>query len=141
MLAVPAGVRVAALGGMATAAKNAMAAAESAAGARGSAATALAHTEAAPAGVAAFARGALASPAIMLVAARGMAASARGAQPRARRRRRAGIMAESGEGFIDVLVKMLIVVVVGAVLLSIMRTAVPQLFSDMIDKIRSVFEL
>jgi hypothetical protein len=48
---------------------------------------------------------------------------------------------ESGEGFIDVLVKMLIVVVVGAVLLSIMRTAVPQLFSDMIDKIRSVFEL
>ena len=48
---------------------------------------------------------------------------------------------ERGEGFIDVLVKMLIVVVVGAVLLTIMRTAVPTLFEDMITKIRGVFEL
>jgi hypothetical protein len=48
---------------------------------------------------------------------------------------------EEGEGFIDVLVKMLIVVVVGAVLLTIMRTAIPQLFTDMIAKIRDVFEL
>ena len=49
--------------------------------------------------------------------------------------------ADEGEGFVDVLVKMLIVVVVGAVLLAVMRTAVPQLFNDMITKIRDVFEL
>jgi len=48
---------------------------------------------------------------------------------------------DAGEGFIDVLVKMLIVVVVGAVLLAIMRTAVPQLFTDMLTKIRDVFEV
>ena len=48
---------------------------------------------------------------------------------------------ETGEGFIDVLVKMLIVVVVGAVLLAIMRQAVPQLFTDMLTKIRSIFEV
>jgi hypothetical protein len=54
---------------------------------------------------------------------------------------RAAAAREEGEGFIDVLVKMLIVVVVGAVLLTIMRTAVPQMFSDMMTKIRSIFEL
>jgi hypothetical protein len=48
---------------------------------------------------------------------------------------------QRGEGFVDVLVKMLIVVVVGAVLLAIMRTAVPDMFTDMIDKIKGVFEL
>jgi hypothetical protein len=46
---------------------------------------------------------------------------------------------DAGEGFVDVLVKMLIVVVVGAILLAIMRTAVPQMFSDMMNKIREVF--
>ena len=48
---------------------------------------------------------------------------------------------QCGEGFVDVLVKMLIVVVVGAVLLSIMRVALPSLFEDLMLKIRSVFEL
>jgi hypothetical protein len=48
---------------------------------------------------------------------------------------------QAGEGFIDVLVKMLIVVVVGAVLLAIMRQAIPQLFNDMLTKIRDVFEV
>ena len=48
---------------------------------------------------------------------------------------------EKGEGFVDVLVKMLIVVVVGAVLLTIMRTAIPQLFTDMITKIRDIFQV
>jgi hypothetical protein len=48
---------------------------------------------------------------------------------------------DEGEGFVDVLVKMLIVVVVGAALLAIMRTAVPQLFTDMVNKIRGIFEL
>ena len=49
--------------------------------------------------------------------------------------------AEEGEGFVDVLVKMLIVVVVGAVLLAIMQTAVPQLFTDMLTKIRGIFSV
>ena len=48
---------------------------------------------------------------------------------------------DAGEGFVDVLVKMLIVVVVGAVLLAIMRAAIPQLFTDMITKIRDIFEV
>ncbi|MCL2060017.1 MAG: DUF6133 family protein [Oscillospiraceae bacterium] len=48
---------------------------------------------------------------------------------------------EAGEGFIDVLVKMLIAVVVGAVLLAIMRQAIPQLFTDMLTKIRDIFEV
>ena len=51
------------------------------------------------------------------------------------------IACDDGEGFVDVLVKMLIVVVVGAVLLAIMRTAIPQLFTDMMTKIRDVFEV
>ena len=51
------------------------------------------------------------------------------------------IQSDAGEGFVDVLVKMLIVVVVGAVLLAIMRTAVPQLFTDMLTKIRGIFEV
>ena len=48
---------------------------------------------------------------------------------------------DAGEGFVDVLVKMLIVVVVGAVLLTIMRQAIPQLFTDMLTKIRDIFEV
>ena len=48
---------------------------------------------------------------------------------------------DAGEGFIDVLVKMLIVVVVGAVLLAIMRQAIPQVFTDMLTKIRDIFEI
>lgn len=48
---------------------------------------------------------------------------------------------EAGEGFVDVLVKMLIVVVVGAVLLTIMRQAIPQMFTDMMTKIRDLFEV
>ena len=50
-------------------------------------------------------------------------------------------VSDEGEGFVDVLVKMLIVVVVGAVLLAIMRNAVPQLFSDVIEKVRGIFEV
>lgn len=46
-----------------------------------------------------------------------------------------------GEGFIDVLIKMLIVVIIGAALLGLLRVAVPDLFQDMIDKIKSVFTI
>ena len=48
---------------------------------------------------------------------------------------------DAGEGFVDVLVKMLIVVVVGAVLLAIMQTAVPQLFTDILTKVRGIFSV
>ena len=48
---------------------------------------------------------------------------------------------EAGEGFVDVMVKMLIVVVVGAALLAIMRTAIPNLFTSMIDKVKTIFEV
>ena len=48
---------------------------------------------------------------------------------------------EQGEGFVDVLVKMLIVVVVGAALLAIMRAAIPNLFTGMMDKIKAIFEV
>ena len=48
---------------------------------------------------------------------------------------------QKGEGFVDVLVKMLIVVVIGAALLAIMKLAIPSMFDDMMTKIRSVFEL
>ena len=51
------------------------------------------------------------------------------------------VVDQKGEGFVDVLVKMLVVVVIGAALLAIMRVAVPSLFDDMMTKIRSVFEL
>ncbi len=40
-----------------------------------------------------------------------------------------------GEGFLDVAMKILIVVVVGAAILLIMNAAMPQLFQNLIDKI------
>lgn len=46
-----------------------------------------------------------------------------------------------GEGFIDTLVKMLIVVVIGAALLALLNVAIPGLFNDMIAKIRTTFGL
>ena len=42
---------------------------------------------------------------------------------------------QSGEGFLDVAMKILIVVVIGAAVLLIMNTAMPALFQDLIDKI------
>ena len=44
-----------------------------------------------------------------------------------------------GEGYLDVLIKILITVIIGAALLAIMRTAVPELFQEIIDKIKAVF--
>lgn len=46
---------------------------------------------------------------------------------------------KSGEGYLDVLIKILITVIIGAALLAIMRTAVPELFQEIIDKIKAVF--
>ena len=48
---------------------------------------------------------------------------------------------ESGEGFLDVLIKILITVIIGAALLALLRVAVPSLFQDILDKIRSVFTI
>lgn len=41
----------------------------------------------------------------------------------------------------ELLVIILIVVIVGAALMAIMKTAMPDLFSDIIDKIKDVFEV
>lgn len=43
----------------------------------------------------------------------------------------------SGEGYLDMAMKILIVVVVGAAILAIMNTALPGLFQSLIDKISS----
>lgn len=43
--------------------------------------------------------------------------------------------------FVEVLIVVLIAVIVGAALLAIMKTAMPDLFEDIIDKIKTVFEL
>ena len=42
---------------------------------------------------------------------------------------------QSGEGYLDMAMKILIVVVVGAAILAIMNTAMPNLFQGLIDKI------
>ena len=43
----------------------------------------------------------------------------------------------SGEAFVDVAIKILIVVVIGAAILAIMNVAMPGLFQGLIDKISS----
>ena len=43
--------------------------------------------------------------------------------------------------FMAVLIIILIAVIVGAALLAIMRTAMPDLFQDIIDKIKTTFEV
>ena len=44
---------------------------------------------------------------------------------------------KKGEGFIDVAMKILIVVVIGAAVLLILNAAIPNLFQGLIDKISS----
>ena len=44
---------------------------------------------------------------------------------------------QSGEGFLDVAMKILIVVVIGAAILLIMNTAMPNLFSGLIERVSS----
>lgn len=46
-----------------------------------------------------------------------------------------------GNDLIAILIVMLIVVIIGAALLAIMRTAMPSLFNDIMDKIQSVFTI
>ena len=46
---------------------------------------------------------------------------------------------KNGEGYLDVLIKILITVIIGAALLALMRVAIPELFNDIINKIKSVF--
>ena len=48
---------------------------------------------------------------------------------------------KSGEGYLDVLIKILITVFIGAALLALMRVAIPELFNDIINKIKSVFTI
>jgi len=42
---------------------------------------------------------------------------------------------ESGEAYLDMAMKILITIVVGAAILAIMRNTIPQLFADIIGKI------
>lgn len=44
---------------------------------------------------------------------------------------------KKAEGFLDVAMKILIVVVIGAAILLILNAAMPNLFSDLIDKVGS----
>ena len=48
---------------------------------------------------------------------------------------------KSGEWYLDVLIKILITVIIGAALLALMRVAIPELFNDIINKIKSVFTI
>ena len=48
---------------------------------------------------------------------------------------------KSGEGYLDVLIKILITVIIGAALLALMRVGIPELFNDIINKIKSVFTI
>ena len=49
--------------------------------------------------------------------------------------RRRMVWDESGEAYLDMAMKILITVVVGAAILAIMRDAIPQLFADLIGRI------
>jgi len=42
-----------------------------------------------------------------------------------------------GEGYLDMAMKILIIVVIGAAILAIMNTAIPNLFQSLVDKISS----
>ncbi len=43
----------------------------------------------------------------------------------------------SGEGYLDMAMKILIIVVIGAAILAIMNTAIPNLFQSLVNKISS----
>jgi ABC-type phosphate/phosphonate transport system permease subunit len=45
------------------------------------------------------------------------------------------------EGFLDVLIKILITVIIGAALLALLRVAIPDLFQNIIDKIKDTFTI
>ena len=49
--------------------------------------------------------------------------------------RRRMVWDENGEAYLDMAMKILITVVVGAAILAIMRDAIPQLFADLIGRI------
>ena len=51
------------------------------------------------------------------------------------------IYSQSGEGYIDVLVKILITVVLGALLLGLLKLAIPDVFDSLIDKIKGTINL
>ena len=44
---------------------------------------------------------------------------------------------QSGEGYLDMAMKILIIVVIGAAILAIMNTAMPNLFQNLITKVSS----
>lgn len=54
-----------------------------------------------------------------------------------RRRAKALSRDTCGEGYLDMAMKILIIVVIGAAILAIMNTAMPTLFQNLIDKVSS----
>jgi len=48
---------------------------------------------------------------------------------------------ERGEGYVDVLVKILITVVLGALLLALLQLAIPDIFALLIDRVRGAISL
>jgi len=51
------------------------------------------------------------------------------------------IQDEKGEGYVDVLVKILITVVLGALLLVLLQLAIPDIFTLLIDRVRGAISL
>ncbi len=65
-------------------------------------------------------------------------ASAMSARTSALRKNMKNLTADqSGEGYLDMAMKILIIVVIGAAILAIMNTAMPTLFQNLIDKVSS----
>jgi ABC-type phosphate/phosphonate transport system permease subunit len=52
-----------------------------------------------------------------------------------------GLKPRRAEGFLDVLIKILITVIIGAALLALLRVAIPDLFQSIIDKIKDTFTI
>lgn len=48
---------------------------------------------------------------------------------------------EKGEGYIDVLIKILITVVIGTLLLKLLQVAIPDLFEKIITKVSSMLSI
>lgn len=47
----------------------------------------------------------------------------------------------NGEGYVDVLVKILITVVLGSLLLGLLKAAIPDIFNGLIDKIKGFVDI
>jgi len=60
---------------------------------------------------------------------------------KAARAARAAAAGESGEGYVDVLIKILITVIIGGAVFGILQNTVPSLLESTIERITSIFTL